>query len=1311
MAFYYESEDLNLRKKYNNLQYDEIEEEDKQNLAYSISEQEMTNKQHEEQLQLDFEIIMKDIKNMCVYFTQKFIVQNENNPQLQKFPFIKVKNRVCHIFEKYQEQNTLLDSILEQICVSFMDVVKVYVLKNVNNVGVSSCEEFHNICDTIYILTKVRGIRTISRYCPHEVCNLEPVVMYLQHCSTDLNQNWETKYVILMWLSIIVLVPFDLNSIDSQIFNAIQDTFTSSNTIITSLLNLGVNYLKSSTKLRNMGALYLSKLFSRTDILKCNLLEQFLNWSVKQIHELQDNILNTFYITGILETLVEILKVVQRDVLKNNLYILLPLLNLKQQGTLINLFLTKLTQRIGLVYLRPRVVSWTYKKGTTNLQQTLTIIDYSRIVTNSQISKTNQQLQQQQQSNIQLEDVDYFIDVDQEGLETVVDTLLQQIINKDTVVRWSAAKGIGRICARLNLDQADDIFDSLINTCFTPINGDTAWHGGCLALGELCRRGLILENKLESIIPIICKALIFEQNQGGYSIGVNVRDSACFIAWSAARAYDPEILKNHVLALAQHLVIVMIFDREVNVRRAASSTFQELVGRCPNIIPHGISILTEADYFSLAMIHNAYLRIAPFVASYPEYFKQMVDHLAFIKIASQDKEVRKLAAKSLGRLLVLNPTYFKENLIYESILKMVKLQSLNSKHGALFALGDLLIAQSGNITKNSEEKELKDSVFLRTLTKNERQLAKAGEHITIFKSQYEQLLQAENMNLLSEEIIDEIMQIPKILEDSLKGKSGEQIRIAAYRLIECISISKLPLQIDQHAYYLKFIEDGLKNPLEEIQISAAKALRLLSNQYQTQGQYLIDGKEFLKRVIKQLHQKSTTVQVLIQGGYAQSVGSFSPQVLHNEDLSILYTIGLSKKRAKLTSWSIDPDTRKFAIKSLGQSIINQLNNNYNCEAQLLPVIDCILYAMLDYTVNKKGDVGLFIRENSIIAIQSILVCYVGYIERNHIGNIIINEQCIIKIIGQLLQQLCEKIDRVRLLAGSVLQDLFKSVFPKLQRFENYEQISTIFSTANLQETIIKDQERVDQTFQSEIIEAEIKNLKDVLQTIGKTDLIYHWNLPHCCYRLIVPILAYPTFCRYILTGLCISVGGISESIQKFSEEALMQYIHLNQNLDLLMTNLIEILKLYALDERVVIPLFKTASLVLQKEEIQSLPIIKQQTEILFQLIYKETHKTQSINKLSASVQLIIDILSVNPELFHHIIQHIFEILTSDLPKVRKQLAEAFYLYLLSHDNEELISTDNNCLLQDYLLETDWLSEELDKNIEECRSQLKQLLSL
>jgi len=51
----------------------------------------------------------------------------------------------------------------------------------------------------------------------------------------------------------------------------------------------------------------------------------------------------------------------------------------------------------------------------------------------------------------------------------VIDNLLIGLTNKDTIVRWSAAKGIGRICSRLELEQADDIFTALLDTCFTPV--------------------------------------------------------------------------------------------------------------------------------------------------------------------------------------------------------------------------------------------------------------------------------------------------------------------------------------------------------------------------------------------------------------------------------------------------------------------------------------------------------------------------------------------------------------------------------------------------------------------------------------------------------------------------------------------------------------------------------------------------------------------------------------------------------------------------------------------------------------------------
>ena len=53
---------------------------------------------------------------------------------------------------------------------------------------------------------------------------------------------------------------------------------------------------------------------------------------------------------------------------------------------------------------------------------------------------------------------------------------------------------------------------------------------------------------------------------------------------SIARAYETSIVRPHVPAIATALTVVALFDREVNVRRAASAAFQETVGRqvsCP----------------------------------------------------------------------------------------------------------------------------------------------------------------------------------------------------------------------------------------------------------------------------------------------------------------------------------------------------------------------------------------------------------------------------------------------------------------------------------------------------------------------------------------------------------------------------------------------------------------------------------------------------------------------------------------------------------------------------------------------------------
>lgn len=158
-------------------------------------------------------------------------------------------------------------------------------------------------------------------------------------------------------------------------------------------------------------------------------------------------------------------------------------------------------------------------------------------------------------------------------IEEIIEQLLSGLRDKDTIVRWSSAKGIGRITNRLGLEPAEDVLSSLLDL-FTYVEDDLAWHGGCLALAELARRGLLLPSQLPSVVPIVLNALVFDKKLGNYSLGTNVRDSACYVCWAFARAFEPDVIESYVAQIAARLLVVSVFDREINCRRAASAAFQ-----------------------------------------------------------------------------------------------------------------------------------------------------------------------------------------------------------------------------------------------------------------------------------------------------------------------------------------------------------------------------------------------------------------------------------------------------------------------------------------------------------------------------------------------------------------------------------------------------------------------------------------------------------------------------------------------------------------------------------------------------------------
>lgn len=96
------------------------------------------------------------------------------------------------------------------------------------------------------------------------------------------------------------------------------------------------------------------------------------------------------------------------------------------------------------------------------------------------------------------------------AIESVLDKLLESLKDKDTIVRWSAAKGLGRVTNRLPKEFADEVVEGILQN-FSPREGNAAWHGGCLALAELARRGLLLPERISTVIPLIKKAMVYDE--------------------------------------------------------------------------------------------------------------------------------------------------------------------------------------------------------------------------------------------------------------------------------------------------------------------------------------------------------------------------------------------------------------------------------------------------------------------------------------------------------------------------------------------------------------------------------------------------------------------------------------------------------------------------------------------------------------------------------------------------------------------------------------------------------------------------------
>lgn len=115
----------------------------------------------------------------------------------------------------------------------------------------------------------------------------------------------------------------------------------------------------------------------------------------------------------------------------------------------------------------------------------------------------------------------------------------------------------------------------------------------------------------------------------------------------------------------------------------------------------------------------------------------------------------------------------------------------------------------------------------------------------------------------------------------------------------------------------------------------------------------------------------------------------------------------------IVNWS---EARRDSVKAL-INVIQTVGYNetqalslFKNEKLLDRIFNCFLLALQEYTIDNRGDIGAWVREAAMNALYKLIVT----LPHDHL-----NENKVDAIVGGLLQQAVEKIDRTRALAGKL----------------------------------------------------------------------------------------------------------------------------------------------------------------------------------------------------------------------------------------------------------------------------------------------------
>ncbi|KAF2217171.1 hypothetical protein CERZMDRAFT_32058 [Cercospora zeae-maydis SCOH1-5] len=607
-------------------------------------------------------------------------------------------NRLVQLIEPFQGEPHLLDAKLKTISPPIVDAYLEYI--RYGPIPRFAHLDFQSaVCTLLYTLCKVRGYKIIVGFLSNEPRYLDPILGKLEQtvCATEEDaSSWKVPYILLLWLSHLLLAPFDLSSISATEPPTDSATYLQLNQLpplAKRVLRIGLIYLNSPTKAQDAAAAMLVRLAVRPDVVGARLGNALLDAKLPQLSAVVAGTSDTYALLGSLKLLAGIAAAAELSDLVPAIYRSCEeAFENETNGILTS---NAVAKKIAIKTLRNIAISSLRSAGTTG-----DLLDF--------VQSTN-------------------------VLENVIDYLLRSLADNDTPVRYAAAKAISLLVLELDHEMGHEVIQAVLDSFKEDLprssNGmDFAtanplkWHGLTLALAHTLFKRSASPEQLPDILDALVSALQFQQRTStGTMLGTNIRDAANFGIWSLARRYTTDellsvsansLFKSNrtaeedsiIQTLATQLILSACLDPAGNIRRGSSAALQEVVGRHPNKVIEGISLVQIVDYQAVSLRSRGMIEVGNNAAGlHSRYWQAVLDGLlAWRGLGSADVLSRENTASSITRLALNKPTSIATDVL-QNVLKMIEacpVQEVERLHGLAHIAASVTKAHTSSATKH-----------------------------------------------------------------------------------------------------------------------------------------------------------------------------------------------------------------------------------------------------------------------------------------------------------------------------------------------------------------------------------------------------------------------------------------------------------------------------------------------------------------------------------------------------------------------------------------------------------------------------------